>query len=206
MPPFTWPTDPVSIIAAFEGRHAAPEAGALLIWAVSAVDALYYLADIDAFYDSSRSALGTHHPDVIDVAHARWAAGTTMTALDLCAAALGRAICKHSKERELDLGSFEADRRGERALFTKLEKEAVVQWLEGVLDDPKFAELKDARNALTHRKLARHFSVSVGSSQQDERLKLQIGANQVRVSDLVVEVRDLATTHVAALIQILPNL
>ncbi len=40
MPPFTWPIEPVSIIAAFEGRYAAPEAGALLMWAVSAVDAL----------------------------------------------------------------------------------------------------------------------------------------------------------------------
>ncbi|WNM63785.1 hypothetical protein [Candidatus Nitrospira neomarina] len=205
MPPFTWPTERSRIIAAFEKRHAAPEAGALLGWAVSAVDALYYLADIHASYDSSRSVLGTHNPDVIDVPHARWAAGTSMTALDLCAAALGRAICKHSKERELDLGSFEVDRLKEQALFRKLPKEAV-QWLEGVLDDPGLTKLKDARHPLTHRRLSRHFSMSIGSSCLDERLKLQVGANRVRVADLVVEVRDLATTHVSALIQILPNL
>lgn len=207
MPPFTWPTEPVSIIAAFEGRHASPEAGALLMWAVSAVDALYYLADVDAFYDSSRSVLGTHRPDVIDVAHARWAAGTSITALDLCAAALGRAICKHRGSNELDLRSFDPTYSSKRQqeLYSKLPS-AVTQWLKGMLDDPRYTEMKAARDALTHRRLSRHFSMSVGSSRPDERLKLQVGANWVRVSDLVVEVRDLATTHVAALIQILPNL
>ncbi len=66
--------------------------------------------------------------------------------------------------------------------------------------------MKAARDALTHRRLPRHFSLSIGSSGPDERIKLQVGANRVKVADLVVEVRDLATTHVAALIQILPNL
>ena len=211
MPPFTWPTEPVSIIAAFEGRHAAPEAGALLMWAVSSVAALYYLADVDAFYDSSPAVAGWHSPDVIDVAHARWAAGTSITTLDLCVAALGRAICKHRGSKELDLGSFDVGRSTKRpskqqqALRSKLPS-AAVQWLDDVFADPKFTELKDARDALTHRRLPRHFSLSIGSSGPDERIKLQVGANRVKVADLVVEVRDLATTHVAALIQILPNL
>lgn len=211
MPPFTWPTEPVSIIATFEGRHDAPEAGALLMWAVSAVNALYYLADVDASYNSTRSVAGTHNPDVIDVAHARWASGTSMTALDLCAAALGRAICKHPGPNELDLGSFDVGRSTKRpskqqqALRSKLPS-AAVQWLDDVFADPKFTELKAVRNALTHSRLPRHLFMSVGSSRPDERLKLQVGANAVRVADLVVEVRDLATTHVAALIQILPNL
>lgn len=174
-------------------------------WAVSAVDALYYLAEIDASYDSSRSVLGKHHPDVIDIAHARWAAGTSMTALDLCAAALGRAICKHTKEKELDLGRFECARKKKQELFCNLPKEAV-QWLERVLDDPGLKKLKDVRHPLTHRKLPRHLFASIDSSGPDERLELQVGANRVRVADLVVEFRDLATTHVAALIQILPNL
>ena len=78
MPPFVWPTEPSRIIIAFETRYAAPEAGALLMWAVSAVEALYYLADVDASYDSCHPVTGMHHPDVIDVAHARWAAGTSM--------------------------------------------------------------------------------------------------------------------------------
>ena len=209
MPPFTWPTELSSIIVAFGARHAAPQAGALLNWAVSAVDALYYLADIDASYDSSRSIAGTHHPNVIDVAHARWAAGNSMTALDLCAAALGRAICKHSGLNQLDLGSFDARRptKRQQALRSKLPS-AAIQWLEDVIADPRFTELKDARDALTHRRLLRHFSMSFGSSRPDERLELQVqvGANRVRVADLVFGVRDLATTHVAALIQILPNL
>jgi hypothetical protein len=192
MPPLNWPSEPSNIIAAFEARHTAPEAGALFIWAVSAVDALHYLADVDASYD---------------VAHARWAAGTSMTALDLCAAALGRAICKHPGPNELNLGSFDASRSSQRAqaLLGKLPN-AAAQWLNSVLADPRFVDLKAARDALTHRRLPRHFFASVGSPGPDKRLELQVGAKQVRIADLVIEVRDLATTHVAALIHLLPSL
>ena len=38
MPAFSWPTDPSQAVVAFELRHPDPEAGALLLWAVSCVD------------------------------------------------------------------------------------------------------------------------------------------------------------------------
>ena len=206
MPPFVWPIEPSGIIAAFEVRYAAPEAGALLMWAVSAVDALYYLADVDASYDAIGSVTGMHHPDVIDIAHARWAVGTAMTALDLCAAALGRAICKHSGHSELDLGSFVSTRHSKRqkALLSMLPS-AAAQWLNGVIADRRFEELKAVRDALTHRRLPRILFFSSGPPSSATRLELQIREKRVRVVDLVIEVRDLATTHVADLIRLLPK-
>ena len=94
MPPFPWPVEPVAVIQAFEARHQKPEAGALLSWAAWTLDGLQYLDDIDLQYDTSRAPVGNHRPDVVDVSHARWATGTCMTALDLCAAASGAGILR----------------------------------------------------------------------------------------------------------------
>ncbi|MGH7183392.1 MAG: hypothetical protein ACREJN_15640 [Nitrospiraceae bacterium] len=87
MPPFTWTIEPTGLIQAFERRHNNPSASALFTWAVRAVESLHYLDDIDRAYDVSHMVTGAHRPDVVDVAHARWATGTCITALDLCAQA-----------------------------------------------------------------------------------------------------------------------
>src|SRR5205823_11887801 len=96
-----WPDDPTQVISEFESRHQNPEAGALLLFAVWAVDSLYYLSDLDQALDPSQAMVGGHSADVVDVAHARWAVITCITALDLCAAGLGRALCGHRNKREL---------------------------------------------------------------------------------------------------------
>src|SRR5438874_9903263 len=96
MPACHWPEDPMHVIAQFEARHGNSESGALLLFAVWAVESLYYLGDLDQRLDPSQATIGEHSADVVDVAHARWATGTCITALDLCAAALGRALCAHA--------------------------------------------------------------------------------------------------------------
>src|SRR4051794_7528585 len=94
MPPLSWAANnPVELIQSFErSRDQMGEAAALFTWAVWTTESLHYLDDIDRAYDSDPPTEGQSR-DVIDVTHARWATGTAATALDLCAAGLGRAFC-----------------------------------------------------------------------------------------------------------------
>jgi hypothetical protein len=145
--------------------------------------------------------------DVVDVAHARWAAGSCITTLDLCAAALARAFCKHPGPQELDLGHFDPSRPSKRQQSLQaLLPNTALQWFAGVFADPAFAEIKTARDSLTHRRLVRHLYASIGSSAPDNRLELQIGPNRVSVNELVLRARELATAHVAALLDELSQL
>jgi hypothetical protein len=115
MPRYTWAADPSNIISGFETRHAQPDSGALLAWAVLSVESLHYLADIDQDYEISHHVVGGHSRDIADVAHARWATGTCITSLDLCAAALGRTFCGHKSPRELALSDFDTSKSPTRS-------------------------------------------------------------------------------------------
>src|SRR5687767_5672408 len=113
MPPFKWTTTPIVMVQSFEARHKdGGEAGALFVWAAWTVESLHYLADLDAAYALNGPIAG-HHTDVVDVAHTRWATSAAITAIDLCAAGLGRAYCKWTGPNEFDLGDFYPQRRGE---------------------------------------------------------------------------------------------
>src|SRR5687767_8239887 len=71
-----------------------PDAGALLTWAMWAAEDVEYLDKVDQrAFGGPRRILYGHHPDVVDLAHVRWAAGSAVTAIDLCAAVLGRKYC-----------------------------------------------------------------------------------------------------------------
>lgn len=206
MPPIAWPSLSSNPIGAFEVRHHTPEGGALLTWAISSVDALHYLVDFDAAYNSSRLAPGGHSPDVVDVAHARWATSTSVTALDLCAAAFGRAYCGQVGPKELDLGSFSVS-GGRKQLARRLSLPAAVQqWLRAVDADPLFAEVKTVRDALTHRRLPRRVYASVGTSHPNPRIDLQVGSSAKAVPQIILEACTVATSHVVALINILPSI
>ena len=115
MPCYTWAADPNNIISGFETRHAQPDSGALLAWAVLSVESLHYLADIDQDYEVSHQVVGGHSRDIVDVAHARWATGTCITSLDLCAAALGRTFCGHKSSHELALPDFDTSKLSKKA-------------------------------------------------------------------------------------------
>jgi len=83
MPACHWPEDPMHVIAQFEAHHGNSESHALLLFAVSAVNSLYYLGDVDRALNPSQAIVGDDVADVVDVAHARWAMGTCITSLDL---------------------------------------------------------------------------------------------------------------------------
>jgi hypothetical protein len=79
------------------------DASGCVLWATSAVNGLAYLDDLDTALDGSPRMATGHDALVVDVAHARWAAGTAMTALDLCAAAIGL-LYLPARTRYYDMG------------------------------------------------------------------------------------------------------
>ena len=195
MPAYQWPSDSVSQIQAFEARHGDAEAGALLLSAVLSVDALHYLGDVDALDDLSQETINGHAPHVVDVAHARWATGTCCTALDLCAASLGRVFCPTKGPKERALASFVND----QALLARLPVSAR-GWVQQVDADPAYRQIKEARNALTHARLPRRFSMP------RQRLQLQVGATRFDVARVVTTSTLVATGHVCRLLKELPML
>jgi hypothetical protein len=223
MPPLNWPTDPSELIRSFETRHRNPTSGALFAWATRAVESLHYLDDIDRAYDTSNATIGGHRADVVDVAHAQWATATSITALDLCAAGLGRAFCQHKGTYELALAHFDPNhprrqrlgkgtgclipvirskqdqRARRRAQLPSLARE----WIDVVCADPQYRTIKQARNWLTHSRVPRHFTLAAGGPPQ--RLQLELGT-RVGVRQLIEDARDCATRYVAVFLEKLPEL
>jgi hypothetical protein len=213
-------------ISEFEARNRNPEAGALLSVAVWAVDSLYYLGDLDQSLDPSQAMVGGHSADVVDVAHARWAVMSCITALDLCAAGLGRALCRHKNKRELALGDFDVSRdldtRYWRRVFScvffgfccfivsrKHNRSARLraslperarQWVDNVLSDPEYRQIKAARNALTHARVPRHLTLP------RQRIRLQVKKDQIDVPTIIDTAKRVARKHVSELLAILPKL
>lgn len=205
MASFVWTQDPIGLIQSFEARYTCPEVGALFAWAASTVDGLHYLDDIDQAYDASHSVVGLHRGDIVDVAHARWATSTSITALNLCAAGLGRCFCAHKDRQELDLGSFDsARRRKQRADLRVKLPSAALQWVDGVLEDPEYKKIKAARDWLIHSRLKRHFSMASGGPSQ--RLKLEVDGTQLEIRYIVKLARDVATKHVTGFFDLLQDL
>lgn len=204
MPPHNWTTDPIDLIRPFETRHGQPDAGALLAWAAWSVDSLHYLSDIDHDYDASHTVTGGHRPDVADVAHARWATGTCITALDLCAAGLGRTFCSYKSPRELALPDFDPGKPSKRvnALRAVLPP-TVRQWADDIFADLRYKEIKAARNWLTHSRVKRHFTLATGGPPQ--RLQLDLETTRLGVRQIVEVARDLATQRVSELLTMLPH-
>jgi len=206
MPPHNWPNEPIDIIQKFETRHKHPDAGALFAWAVWAVECLHYLDDVDLAFDASPTTAVGHRPDVVDVAHARWATGTCITALDLCAAGLGRALCNHTRPRELDLADFDPTGKPSQQILARRAQLPIAaqQWLDDVLADPDYRAVKSARDWLTHSRLKRHFVLDTGGPPQ--RLSLELPPNKLPVRQLIEMTRDLSTRRVSAFLQMLPYL
>jgi hypothetical protein len=207
MPACNWPFPYSQLVLDFQKRHDSSEAGALLNWAASCVESLHYLCDLDAAHTATRGGNGTHHSDLIDVTHARWATGTSMSALDLCAAGLGRIFCGTSGDFELGISSFKTavPPKKKMAPRDKLPA-AALAWVDAILADQDFLNLKLARNALTHGRLPRNLYPSIGSSAPDPRLDLKVGARRVPVDSLIILSRDLATSHVTKLFALISTL
>lgn len=176
-----------------------PHAAAFVSWAGSAVDSLYYLADLDAQVASETEdqPLG-HGWQVVDHAHARWAVGTAITALDLCGAALGRLLAGYPKGggHEMDLGPAQTT----PAITTH---PAAGPWIATVVADASYQLVLSARHALTHRRMTQTIGRSFGgSSGSGERTRTYLnvpdamGPVTIEVPHLVAAARDCSFEHV----------
>jgi hypothetical protein len=196
MPAFTWPFDP---LGATRGVERVEQARTYAVWAVWSVDAACYLCDLDNDVFNKVRQLGDFPPDTVDLAHARWAAGTAMTAIDLCGAAIG---CLHFTAREKAYDIEELTRPNNRST---LQCGGCREWLEEVGSDDYYQDLlKNVRDRLTHRALRRHlFGTNVPDPDlQALRTKLNVptpkGDRQIDTGDLVRDARDTAARHVVS--------
>jgi hypothetical protein len=202
MPRHRWRKEPTQVVRAFEQRHSSPNAGALILWAAWSVESLHYLDDVDRA-SLAPPATG-HNPDIVDVAHARWATGTCITALDLCTAALGRVMCKHTGTRELAMSDFDPSLRSSkrRSLLRGSLPALALAWVDAVCSDVEYQDTKEARRCLTHSRLIRHLSVG-GPGRQ--RVDLSLPSGRVNVRIVIERARDVATRHVTAFLDDLPS-
>ena len=188
MPPYSWPIDPAAASNALS-----PAAGPYLAWAWWAVDGLHYIDD--ASQDPERRRWW------IDVTNARSAASGAVTALDLCAAALGvhHAVPRSPRwppERVHDVRSLKARKK-------LLGCDGCVELLDSIHDED-YQTLMDARDPLVHRTARQHAYVTVGTRTPElSRTALSIGSppREMKTSEIVRHARDTATGHVVALMR-----
>jgi hypothetical protein len=94
MAPHLWtPLDPMTVDQQFNRRHGpAMTLPQSFIWAVWAAEGSDYLDKLDATHPGSSAHVQptNTHPDLVDISHVRWATGNAITAIDLCAATMGR--------------------------------------------------------------------------------------------------------------------
>ena len=212
----SWTKRPDIVVQEYNARNGPDSSSSLFIWATFTVNGLYYLGDVDAVWDRHPDLSASHQPDTVDMAHARWAVGSAITALDLCAAALGRLYCNWSGPNELDLRGFDvnavsSNKRRKQILARRLNLDAsALQWVNDALADPRYQTVLSARHALTHSRLLRHLRISTGGDPNMDRMdfKITINGNQIQVGarNLVLQSRDLAGDHVDSFLRVFDTL
>src|SRR5262245_61493671 len=129
------------------------------MFAACTTDSLFYLADVDERSSKKGADTSGVHPDALDLAFARWACGSAVTAFDLSAGGLGRLFLgpppdtRH--ERSMNDFKRERDRRD-----LHRESEGAAEWIAEVWKDSRYRILLDGRHPLTHSRLTRTLSLS----------------------------------------------
>ena len=181
MPALAWAKNPGQVAQAHEARHGSTVLGPLLLWAAWAVEGLYYLDDLDGVQVDYPNDVNGHHADVVDIAHVRWATSSAVTALDLCAAILGRLCCGWSKPIEMDLRGFDPSINLKEATKARAPLAPfAIAWLDAVLADQRYKAVQGARNPLTHAWMNRN---------------LQRGANNGHASRTTFKVKATGTLY-----------
>jgi len=225
MPPLVWAKSPVTVLQEYEKRHGPNALDSLIIWATCAVESLYYLDDLDAQTQATYPAsVQGHHADIVDIAHVRWATGTAITSLDLCAAALGRHYCRWTQPNELDLRGFvhikkkNDKQKEEHNKRRSLLPDPALSWVDSVLNNKEYKQIRDLRNPFTHSRLPRHFTRNQvefvrgatigGADSHTERTRFTVSktGKTLGARELVTLARDLATQQVSAFLDVIDNL
>jgi hypothetical protein len=184
------------------------EGGYFFISAIWTVDSLHYLADLDAAIPARPAALvGGHDAMVVDIAHARWATGSAITALDLCAGALARRCHLPQRPYEYDLRDLGSSGSGpirSGRSFSHLTP-AAQRWVSDVEADADYSRILHLRYPLVHAHLRRHVSLElvVGKGVRGSRTAFvrrnEADSNAISTPLAVTLARDVATRHVEAL-------
>ncbi len=198
VPPQQWTRDPMQVLQPLAASS--QEGGALVLWAVWCADALDYADAIDDEFFGQGNTRG-FQPEVIDLAHVRWAAGTASTAIDLCAAALGSWYCGVlAGAHQLDLRKIRpwAHNKNVSATRAKLPP-AGRAWVRRTWVDADYKTLLALRNPFTHSRLPRHLTrpTSGHSGRTAFPLPPRPGSSPTIDSRTAVLVaRDVARVHV----------
>jgi hypothetical protein len=167
----------------------------LVVTAAYTVEGLHYLSELDADLPAYWSA--GHQPSgaSVDLAHARWAVGDAITAIDLCAGVLGRLHRAYPRnDREMDLGQAARDSR-----LAELPEPSA--WLRSVDADSKYRYVPALRHALVHRTVRRPIEMTLGRGARRGLIQLEGDPElEVRVEVLVPLCRDVALQHVSAFV------
>lgn len=159
-----WTRPPVEIVQEYEARRSGRgDIGSLIVWATWAVEGIDYLNDIHDRRNRGQVSTDGHSPEIVDISYVRWATSSSITAIDLCAAALARECCGWSGRNERDLRDFDlsGDPKKSQRWRNALPAPAL-SWVDTVLADQRYKEIQGARNPLTHSRLLRRL-YSTGS-------------------------------------------
>ncbi len=169
--------------------------GALVYWAVRTVNGIQYLQDLDHVDRSGPNHHEPHPPEIKDICHGRWATTSAITAMDLCAAALGREFGTATGSKENSLADFQTRNRKRRARLPV----AALKWIDSVTSDPSYQVVKDARNPFVHSRLIRKFYMG-GPTE------FHIEGTSHTTAELITLSREVATKHVNTFLDLLPAL
>ena len=200
-----WTRPPIEIVREYEAHRAGRgDVGALIMWATWAVEGIYYLHDLDELRDRGRLAIDAHPPDIVNIAHVRWATTSSITAVDLCAAALARECCGWNGHSERDLRDFDPSLNPKKSqrLRTALSTPAL-SWVDRVLADQRYKEIQGARNPLTHSRLLRRL-YSTGPNYTE--FVVASTGNALTTHDLVRHARDFAAESVAEFLKVVETI
>lgn len=200
-----WSTPPITIIQAYEARRTGRnDIGALILWATWTVEGLHYLDELDKLHRQKYSASATHPPDIVNIAHARWATSSAITALDLCAAALGRECCGWTGGRELDLRDFDPANKNKNVPLRRADLATVaIEWVDRVLSDQRYKDVQGARNPFMHSRLIRKL---YASDPRHTEFVVAATGNVLSGQELLCLARDLATERVGEFLEVVVSL
>jgi hypothetical protein len=200
MPPFSWPPDAMTVAGAL-----GDDASRYVMWTVWAVDGLYYLDDLDQEAERARRVAAGHDDASVDAAHVRWAGTSAITALDLCAAAMGVIHAVPVLRNGQVVQDRVHDVEGLRPHRSDL-CDGCRAWLTNVVRDGRYKILKRLRDPMTHRTLPRLLSVTVNAAPgaDSNRLGFSLsgspGGPHTSARELIEVARDCATRHALAFI------
>jgi hypothetical protein len=210
MTPQLWPRNPEKVDQDFNARHGAGSLPSSFIWAVWTAEGSDYLEKLDDASAGGRVPPGAPNPGLVDISHVRWATGNAITAIDLCAATIGRLFCPSRGPNELSLRSFDLNQRQRDVAVVNRRRSQVPQnaqdflgWVDATLADQRYIELHDARNPFTHSWLQRHLFSGEANHANRTQFEVLGTSHRMNARDMVVMSASLALDRVRAFVDVI---